>query len=90
MNTYLVSYDLRKPGKDYAPLHAFLKKYSAYAKPLESLWFVKSPLTAEGVRNEIMTQIDSNDRLFVVNVTKAGAAWTGVDNANSNWIKANM
>lgn len=90
MNTYLISYDLRAPGKDYTPLIAYLKKYATWAKPLESVWFVKSPLEATGVRDEIRTQIDTNDGLLVVDVTKDGAAWVNLGDQVTNWIKANL
>lgn len=90
MNTYLVSYDLRAPGKDYTHLIPYLKKYANWAKPLKSVWFVQSPLEAVDVLNEIRTQIDANDGLLVVNVTKDSAAWVNLGDEITNWIKANL
>ncbi len=90
MNTYLISYDLIKPGKDYTNLIAFLKKYSSWAKPLESVWIVKSPLTAEGLRNEIQTHLDPNDKIIVVKVTNSEAAWRNLPTDVSEWLKNSM
>lgn len=90
MNTYLVSYDLQTPGKAYATLHSHLKSYSAWAKPLESLWLVKSTLTAEQLRNAVQRYTDSNDKLLVVDVTSKATAWVNLTSEVSVWIKNNL
>lgn len=90
MSTYLVSYDLRKPGKNYATLHEHLKSYANWAKPLESLWLVQTSASAAAVRDAIRQHMDNNDRVFVVDVTKQPAAWHGLLDDVSAWIKNNM
>ena len=90
MYTHLVSYDLIKPHKDYASLINFMKSYSQWAKPLESVWLVKNNFTAEETRNQIQKQTDANDKVFVVTVTKESAAWVNLDNDVSSWIKNNL
>ena len=55
MNTYLISYDLIRPHKDYPNLITHLKSYSSWARPLESVWLIKSALTAAQVRNAAQT-----------------------------------
>jgi hypothetical protein len=90
MNTLLVSYDLRTPGKDYQRLWDHLKSYSDYFKPLESLWLIKTSSSAKEGRDEIKQFMDSNDRLIVINVTGREAAWNNLGNAANEWIKDNL
>ncbi len=90
MNTLLVSYDLKTPGKDYQKLWDHLKSYSYYCKPLESFWLIKTSLSAEAGRDNIKLFMDLNDRLIVINVTGRETAWSNLAEANSQWIKNNL
>ena len=40
MNSYIVSYDLMAPHKDYSGLISAIKSYGTYAKVLESCWLI--------------------------------------------------
>ncbi len=86
MNTHLISYDLIRPGKDYTHLIAHLKRYSTWARPLESVWLIKSSLTAEQVRNAVRAHMDANDKILVIDVTKRAAAWAKLPEDVSTWI----
>lgn len=90
MNTYLISYDLIRPGKDYSALHAHLKTYGNWAKPLESVWLVRSSMTAEQVRNAAKAHLDVNDKIFVVDVTARAAAWFNLPEDVSKWIQSSL
>ncbi|MFA6466765.1 MAG: CRISPR-associated protein Cas2 [Patescibacteria group bacterium] len=90
MNTFLVSYDLIRPGKDYSTLHHHLKSYSNWAKPLESLWLIKSSLTAEQLRNTVQQYLDANDKILIIDVTDRAAAWKNLGVNVSTWIKNNL
>jgi hypothetical protein len=90
MNTYLVSYDLRSPGKDYSTLHEHLKSYGTWAKPLESVWLIKSTGGAERIRNDVQVYIDNNDKIFVVDVTEREAAWAQLEEKVSEWISNDL
>ena len=90
MATYLISYDLRKPGKDYSSLHAHLKTYATRAKPLESVWLIHSNLTAEAVRNAAQAYMDANDKILVIDVTKRAAAWDNLADDVANWIHGSL
>jgi hypothetical protein len=62
---YLISYDLLRPGKDYEPLWAALKKIGA-ARELESEWVVTLLNTTPLKVAEYVAQyMDANDRLLV-------------------------
>ena len=90
MKTILVSYDLRSPGKDYTRLGEHLRSYGDYIKPLESFWFLKTSDSAENVRDKVKQHIDANDQLMVIDVTSDSAAWYGLSDQYSHWIKTNL
>ncbi len=90
MHTYLISYDLIRPGKDYTTLHAHLKSYGFWAKPLESVWLIKSSYGVEQVRNSIQAYMDANDKIFVVDVTTRAAAWRNLPPAAATWIQNSL
>ena len=74
MAVYLVTYDLRKPGRDYAPVHTFLKQL-AYCKDLESVWLIDTNWTAAQIRDALNQRIDANDKTFVVRLMRDWAAY---------------
>ena len=86
MATYLVSYDLQRPGKDYPKLHEHLRSYAEWAKPLESVWLIKSPLASEPLRDKIRAFMDGNDKILVIDVTRSTAAWYNLPQEVSDWI----
>jgi hypothetical protein len=87
--TYLVSYDLSKPERNYDDLFKVLRSFSGYAKALKSVWFVCSDLSTAGVRDKIQKVLDSNDHLLVTNVKHGDSAWYGLEPDVSNWLQDN-
>lgn len=74
MSVVLVTYDLKKPGQSYEPVHQYLKTYS-YCKGLESVWLLdtlKSPAT---IRDELKTLVDKNDTVFAVRIAREWASY---------------
>lgn len=90
MNTLLVSYDLIAPDRNYESVRGFLESHVNWAKPVQSLYLVKANKTAESLRNELNAYLDTNDKVIVVDVTKDAAAWKGLSDQISSWIKANI
>lgn len=88
MATYIVSYDLRQPDRDYESLYAALKSYGTWARINESLWAVVSSKTAVQVREHLALYTDANDRLFVI---KSGveAAWRN-PRCKNEWLKEHL
>lgn len=60
-----LTYDLRKPKQNYQALGAALNNANALHVQ-QSTWWVPSTLTATGIRDVMMTLIDSDDSLTVV------------------------
>lgn len=87
---YHISYDLRKPGKDYAALYEAIKKASsAWCHPLDSTWYIVSSLDAETVRNRLKAVMDSSDAL-IVTTARAPGAWFGLSDKLNQWLKNNL
>ena len=66
---YLITYDLKAPGRDYNALYEEIKLIGETFHPLESVWFVKSTLKANDIYTKLRLKIDDNDSFFVVNIT---------------------
>lgn len=89
MSTYLVSYDLMSPGQDYKKLHEYLRSFDTRSKPLESLWVIKTTLTAAELRDGVATHVDSNDKVLVVKSGSFGA-WRNLGTSTSEWLKKHL
>lgn len=86
---YIVSYDLVEPGQKYEQLLALIKQEPAWARLGGSAYLVDSDETAVALRDKYRRVIDNNDILYV-GVVKAPAAWIGLSNEVSNWIKEHL
>lgn len=89
MKTYIIGYDLNRPGQDYADLIAAIKTYSTWWHHLDSTWIIKTNETAQQVRDKLTPHIDNTDELLVVGSSGEGA-WTGFNDKGSTWLKDNL
>jgi hypothetical protein len=84
MPALLVTYDLRAPGRNYQRLLDYLQKYPSI-RVVESSWMISTSETAMQVCDEIASYVDSNDRVFVGEVTR-NAAWLHLPDAVTAWL----
>ncbi|MBG9587388.1 CRISPR-associated protein Cas2 [Cytobacillus firmus] len=89
MKSYLISYDLIGPNRDYDSVTEKIKSYGTWARPLESVWIIKSDDSATTIRDNVFSVMDSNDKLFVTGLTGA-AAWQNLSPELSEWLKENL
>ena len=89
MTTFLVTYDLRKPGRNYEPLYAKLKTYSTWCHPLESTWLIVTDDNAKTIRDSLASEMDNNDKLLVIKTANVGA-WKGLSEEITNWLKKHL
>ncbi len=68
---YLITYDLRFPGRDYTNLYNAIKDLGDWRHPMESTWFVHSTLRANEIYNRLCSNIDTNDRLLVIEINSS-------------------
>lgn len=85
MNTYIISYDLRKSGRNYDALYRVMKSFPNWGHILESTWVVQTKLSAMAVREKLRAVMDSNDGLAVVR-SGGEAAWANIICKNE-WLK---
>lgn len=62
---YIISYDLKNPGRDYTSLYEAIKTNRDWQHPLESLWLVYTRESADDIYNTIKPKLDNNDLLFI-------------------------
>lgn len=74
MKTYIITYDLNKEGQNYQWLINKIQEYK-YIHPMKSVFFIKSNSTSTEINNILLDYIDTNDRLFISEVT-----------SNRNWL----
>ena len=88
MNTYLISYDLKQPGRNYQGLYDAIKSYGTWGKINNSTWIIKTYNSAVQIRDYLLQHIDYNDSIFVIK-TERESAWRNV-RANNEWLKNNL
>lgn len=92
MKTFLISYDLGVPEthSSYIALSNYLKSlYSSWARPVKSVWIIKSNKNAEQIRDEIKATLDYNDRLIVVEMSENWGTYN-VSKEVTDWMKNNI
>ena len=82
---YGVSYDLKKPGRNYSALYDLLRSYPSWCHVTESYWLLQTTESATQIRDRIAKVVDGNDRIFV-GVATAPAAWQDLPKEVSDWI----
>lgn len=88
MKVYQISYDLRKQ-RNYDGLYQRLKAYGTYCRALESTWLIATSDTATMIRDNLSQVMDGDDGLIVTRL-QGGAAWRGLDNEISGWLKQQL
>lgn len=73
MAVVLVTYDLMQPGRNYTPVYEYLKKFT-YCKGLESVWLLDTQKSPTSIRDDLTKLVDTNDKLFVVKITRDWAS----------------
>ena len=89
MKTYIISYDLMNPGQRYEELLKKIKEYKIWVRLGGSAYVIKTTKTHLQVRDDLKSVLDFNDKLFV-SIVKAPAAWTGMSDVVSNWLRDNL
>lgn len=87
MSVLLVTYDLKKPGRDYTDLLTTIKSYS-WAMLSESSYAIRTDRTPEQVYNLLANHLDENDHIYVVNL-KAPFWGYGPEVVNE-WLAENL
>lgn len=91
MKNYLISYDLigGQPVTSYQKLKEVITKVSYWAKPLESVFLIKSSSSAIEIARVLQGAVHQNDRILVVEV---GKDWGSLNLPTEvvNWLRNNL
>jgi len=86
---YIVTYDLSNPGRNYESLLKKIKTFSAWARLGGSAYLLITEQTSVQLRDFLTPALDINDKLYVGRLSNE-AAWQGLGEGVSNWIKNNQ
>lgn len=91
MAIYMIGYDLNHPGQNYPNLINAIKSHNSWCHVLESTWLIKvsSTSSALDVANNLLQFMDSNDELFVSEITQ-NTAWARINTEVVRWIQDNL
>lgn len=88
MKTYIINYDLRQQ-RNYQVLYDVIQTHTRWAHVLESTWAIESNKTAAQIRDELSLYIDHDDGIIVTSAA-GDAAWIGLQNSVSDWLKQSI
>ena len=71
----LISYDLNKPGKNYAGLYKEIKKAGTWWHHLDSTWIIDTNLSPNDWQRRLQKHLDNNDNLLVVEICNNHQGW---------------
>lgn len=75
MSIKIVSYDLREPDQNYDNLIEAIKSYKNYCKINKSDWLILTSDKCSDIRDYLKKFIDSNDTLFVAELSDKSGWW---------------
>ena len=82
MAVFLVTYDLKEPGRDYAPVHAYLRRFT-HSKGMESVWLLDTHESAATIRDALTRLVHPNDIVLVVRLQ---ADWAACSFRCGEWL----
>ena len=88
MTSMIIEYDLCSPGRNYDALYETIKSSSVWAHITESTWCIMTKDSCVQVRDKLKKCMDSNDRLFVAQLTGT-AAWSNIL-CDSDYLKKHL
>lgn len=89
MTVKFVSYDLKKPGQDYESLIIAINAYNC-CKINKSDWLISTSDDCVEVRDYLKQFIDTNDTLFVAELSGKSGWWASynLDKNTVNWLNS--
>jgi hypothetical protein len=66
MRSFLITYDLNRPGQDYSGLLKEIKGYGCWAKLSESSYAISTASTPDQVYSHLSQYLDESDTIYVI------------------------
>jgi len=91
LSTVLIAYDIHPEQRsEYHDLAEAIQSLGAWWHHLETVWIVRSDKTPGEIRDKLALYIGADDQLLVVDITRSGTEWAGINEAGNNWLKCNI
>lgn len=84
MPSYIVTYELKQPRREYVDFINAIKSYEDWAQILDSTWAIVTDASAVEVRDHLWDLVDPDDGLFVIESGR-DAAWQDV-RCENQWL----
>ena len=88
MNVYLITYDLKKSGKDYKGLYNAIKGNEKWWHYLENAWLIATEESPASVQSSLLPHIDDNDNLLIIQVKRNYSGW--LQQKAWDWMNENV
>jgi hypothetical protein len=85
---YSLTYDLKKPNRDYTGLYEELKNTTKWWHYLESTWLLSTIETPNQIWDRIRGHIDQNDSILIIEVRHNYSGWLPTE--AWEWIDQNV
>lgn len=85
---YSITYDLKKPGRNYDKLYDAIKKSPKWWHYLESNWIIISSETPNQIWDRIGEHIDKKDFLLIIEIRDNAQGW--LPKGAWDWIHHNV
>lgn len=72
---YLISYDLKTPGKDYQDLYDAIKSCGAWRHYLDSTWLLTTYKPAKDIFEILQPHLDTSDHILIVRLASESCGW---------------
>ena len=82
MAILLVSYELKKPGRDYQALFDYLEQFNR-CHELQSGWLIEAYEAVTQVREDLRSLVDAND---VILVNRLNQEWSSYNYPCAAWL----
>ena len=76
---YIVTYDLKVPGKDYSGLYNAIKASPKWWHYLESSWLIYTSELPGQIWERLSPHVDKNDRILIIEVRDRCQGWLPKD-----------
>lgn len=84
MRTFLISYDLARPARNkHAMATIIMSLGSAWARPLEQTWYLRSDLAEGEIEGRLSSLLDDEDGLIVQSVAEQAV----MTNTQLRWFR---
>jgi hypothetical protein len=86
---YIITFELSNPGINQDKLVTQIKTADNWARICDNTYMITSNQTSEFIRNNLFNMIYEGDKIYVGLLSNT-AAWYGLDNDVTNWIRNNQ